>query len=149
MPGLGLGNHEVPCGRVTLEISFADTEAVTQQCIIRRFLQPKLRSQLRLENGRTVITEIDDFAGRIVAEIIVVSCLHPIPSLSDVVGDRSRRDFQIFTLIERAAMPLRVGIVTTRRGAAVAHLNSPGLITEQIIRCFVWSVDSRFWPVSA
>ena len=62
LSSLGLGNHEVPCGRIDLEISFADAKAVTQQCIVRRFLQPEPCSQLRLENGRTVITEIDDFA---------------------------------------------------------------------------------------
>ena len=109
----GLSDHEISGGRGCQEILLAYAKAVTQQRIVGRLLHPETRSQVRLEDGRTVITEIGDLARRVVAEEIALGCLLPLPSFLEMVGDSSCGDFRTFTPTDRAAMPFRM------RGSAI------------------------------
>ena len=93
LSGFGLGNNKVLRHWIDGEIGLGNSEAVTQEAGVRGFLDANKRSQLRLENRRAIITEIDNVASRVVTEKIAMASRLPSPRILDVMGDGSRRHF--------------------------------------------------------
>lgn len=104
------------------KISLANAKAVTQRHVVRFLLRREARAHLRLENGRTIITEIDHLAGRVVAEKIAFGGRLPTPSILNVMSNSSRQHFRIFAPIDGATMLLGMVVVTTGRATAVVQL---------------------------
>jgi len=119
--GFCLANHEVPNGGVTPEISFCDTKAVAQQPFVRHLFQSKLRAQLRLENRRTFIAEIDNLAIGIVAKEISMTGGLPSPCLLDVMSNSPRRYLRILSPITRATPLFQMAALATGSRTAFAH----------------------------
>ena len=95
--------------------------ARAQWAIVRRLLQAKVRSQLRLAYCRTVIAEIDNLSVRVVAEEIAMDSRLPSPSIRDVMGVGSRRNFGAFRPIARTAPLFRLVTIATGVRTAIAH----------------------------
>ncbi len=77
--------------------------------------------QLRLENGRAVITEIDDLANWIVTEKIPPPRWLPGPCILDVMSDGSHRYLRILMPIDGTALFFRMGTITTSGKTTFAH----------------------------
>ena len=92
LSGFGLGNNKVLRRGIGRKIGLGNSEAITQEAGVRGFLDANQRSQLRLENRRTIITELDNYTTGVVTEKILVAGWLPIPRIPDVMGDGSYRD---------------------------------------------------------
>lgn len=93
LSGFGLGNNKVLRRWIDGEIGLGNSEAITQEAGIRGFLDAKKRSQLRLENRRTIIAKIDNVTTGVVTEKITVAGWLPSPCVFDVMGDGTHRYF--------------------------------------------------------
>jgi len=71
--GFCLGNNKVLRRWINGEIGLGHSEAVTQEAGVRGFLDANKRSQLQLENRRTIITEIDNLTTGVVTEKIAMA----------------------------------------------------------------------------
>ena len=92
LSGFGLGNNKVLRLWIDGEIGLGNSEAVTQEAGVREFLDANQRSQLRLENRRTIIAKIDNVTSRVVTEKVPMAGWLPSPRILDVMGDGSYRD---------------------------------------------------------
>lgn len=73
--------------RITSRIGFADPEAIANQGLVRFFLYPNRRTDLRLEDDRVVVPEINDFACGVFTEEIALARVVGLPRFLNVVGD--------------------------------------------------------------
>ena len=121
LAALGLNNHEVPGDGIVQKIPQGDTEAVAQEAGVRHLVRADLRAQLRLEDRRTVISKIDQFASRIVTEEIAGRGGPPIPCFIEVMSNGSHPDLSALLSTDRTAASSRLTVNATTRGTAFTH----------------------------
>jgi len=100
-------------------------ETVTSQGIGFVFFYPDGSSDFSLFYYGIIFTEIYNIAIGIIAEVVALIFLYPLPRRTDVVKNRLRGNGFIFFAVDRANMCSRWLLNRALRMAVVRHVNPP------------------------